>query len=128
MRVAVTGSRNYRDRARVFSVLDQVHAQTPITLLVHGDGTGADQLADDWAVSRGVERLRISAEWQNFVDGVVVVKHRADGSIYNAAAGPNRNQKIADRKPDMLVHFPGGSGTQDMMGRARRAGIKLYKG
>ena len=29
-------------------------------------------------------------------------------------------------KPDLVVAFPGGRGTNDMMSRTKKAGIKLY--
>ena len=49
MKVIVCGGRNYSDRKRVFTTLDALHAETPITVLMHGDARGADALADDWA-------------------------------------------------------------------------------
>lgn len=40
------------------------------------------------------------------------------------AAGPIRNQQMLDDgKPDLVVAFPGGKGTADMVRRARVAGI-----
>ena len=34
---------------------------------------------------------------------------------------------LDDGKPDMVVAFPGGRGTEDMMRRARNAGIRVIE-
>lgn len=106
----VTGGRNYSNIYRVFEVLDQVHAETPITLLVVGDATGADTHARNWAGKRNVPWVRFSADW---------VKH-------GRSAGPRRNQRMLDEeKPSLVVAFPGGSGTADMVHRATKAGVRV---
>jgi len=118
VRVAVTGGRYYNDRKHVFAVLDEIHSATPITVLIEGGATGADTLAAAWAHlvrerdHTGQPRsLCLFANWQ---------KH-------GRAAGPIRNQEMIDvGKPDLLVAFPGGRGTADMVRRARAAGIYVY--
>lgn len=59
MRVLVTGSRDWTGvygTARVTMVLDSVHmlanALNQDLTIVHGDGPGADQVIDAWAVRR----------------------------------------------------------------------------
>lgn len=42
------------------------------------------------------------------------------------AAGPIRNQRMLDEgKPDLVVAFPGGRGTADMVRRAKAAGVPV---
>ena len=114
MRVIVTGGRNYQDRDHVFKVLSTIHNRTPIAVLVHGGATGADSLADLWAKANGVAR-----------ESHVVTKE--DWNRLGRRAGPLRNQKMAELGADLLVPFPGGSGTADMIRQAKANGIKVYK-
>lgn len=48
----------------------------------------------------------------------------ADWSL-GKKAGPLRNQRMIDMKPDKLLRFPGGRGTADCERRARAAGIEV---
>ena len=41
MKVLVCGSRTYDNIVRVYATLDGLHASHRITLLIHGDATGA---------------------------------------------------------------------------------------
>jgi len=43
-------------------------------------------------------------------------------------AGPIRNQQMLDEgKPNLVVAFPGGRGTADIVRRARAAGIEVVE-
>jgi len=43
-------------------------------------------------------------------------------------AGPIRNQEMLDQgRPNMVVAFPGGRGTADMVRRARGAGVEVIE-
>ena len=111
MKVLVCGSRSYADRIHVFRVLTDLHSSHPISVIVHGGATGADTLAHEWAVEHSIAYARYPANWD--LDG-------------RKAAGPIRNQRMLDAEsPDLVVAFLGGRGTQDMMRRARKAGIEV---
>lgn len=114
MRVIVTGGRDYQDKDHVFRVLSAIHNRTPITVLVHGGATGADTLADLWAKANSVLRE---------VHKVI----KEDWNRLGRRAGPLRNQKMAELGADLLVPFPGGSGTADMIRQAKAKGIEVYK-
>jgi hypothetical protein len=110
VKVLITGGRSYVDRATVFRELDALHAETTITVLIHGAATGADSLADAWSKSRGVEVIACPADW----------------SRHGRAAGPIRNKAmLTDHAPELLVAFPGGRGTANMISQARAAGLKI---
>lgn len=110
MRILITGGRNYSDRATVFRELDKLHAESTICTLIHGAATRADTLADSWAKSRVVEVIACPADW----------------SRHGRAAGPIRNKAmLTDHAPELLVAFPGGRGTANMIGQARAAGVKI---
>lgn len=112
MRLLVCGGRDYADKERVFETLDRVHTKRQITLLIHGQATGADTLAKLWAKSRGVALVEFPANWTGEGD----------------AAGPIRNQRMLDLvPPDGVVAFPGQAGTPDMCRRAEAAGVKVMR-
>ncbi len=110
MKVLVCGGRAYHDKEAVFRALDNLHTghARPITRVIQGGGTGADALGARWATLRGIEVQEFRAEWAT------------DGP----SAGPRRNQRMLDvARPDLVVAFPGGRGTADMVRRARRARV-----
>lgn len=108
LRVLVCGGRRFSDRELLFATLDALSPR-PDTLL-HGHAIGADSLADEWARARGVAILGFRAQWEK----------------YGKAAGPRRNQRMLDTgRPRVVIAFPGGVGTADMVRRARAAGIEV---
>jgi hypothetical protein len=97
-------------RARVFDALDAIHAETVIRWIIEGGAKGADESAAIWAIRRGVTSQRFSASWAE----------------RGPAAGPIRNQQMIDEgKPDLVLAFPGGRGTADMVRRAKAAGVEV---
>lgn len=111
-RVLVCGGRDYDDAQSLATVLDAAHYANPIERLIHGAARGADTLAADWALSHDVLCNAYPADWER------------DGK----AAGPIRNQKMLDEgKPHMVLAFPGGKGTADMIRRAEAAKVPVVK-
>lgn len=111
--VAVTGGRDYRDRATLYRVLDAEAATDGIAVLVHGGcPSGADALADAWAEERKVSRRIFRADW----------------SKHGPAAGPIRNgEMLRATNPHVLIAFPGGVGTADCVCRAEGMGIPVVR-
>lgn len=127
MRILVCGGRDYRNAAFVWRTLDDIHGQRPIAALIQGGATGADKLAKEWAMTKPeVERYESRAKWDDLSHPDAVIRARADGSKYDAKAGHRRNAHMLTWKPDMIVAFPGGSGTADMIDQARKAGVTVY--
>jgi hypothetical protein len=110
VRVLVCGGRDFKARAYLYDVLDTHHkTMGPFTWLVEGGAPGADSLAAQWAESRGVEGRSVAADWSR------------DGRT----AGPLRNRRmLVEDKPDLVIAFPGGRGTANMVAQARGAGIR----
>jgi hypothetical protein len=109
-RVLVCGGRNYANWDLVVKTLAEIRRTKGITLLMHGGAPGADKLAGNWGQLANVPMEVFKADW---------AKH-------GRAAGPIRNQQMLDDgKPDMVVAFPGGRGTADMIRRAKAAGVKV---
>lgn len=109
-RVLVCGGRDYADQATVDQVLGGIDPAP--TLIIHGGTTGADALAADWAKRRGLEVVACPADWR----------------VHGRAAGPIRNQAMLDDlHPNIVVAFPGGRGTADMVRRAKVAGVPVLE-
>lgn len=112
MRLLVCGGRRFDDKERAYGVLDALHQVRPIAAIIHGDATGADTLADKWADERGIERHPYPAMWE----------------VHGSRAGPIRNaMMLRDGRPDAILAFPGGTGTADMVRRAREAGVEVIE-
>ena len=110
MRVLVCGGRDFMDRSWLFRELDALRSSRGVTAIISGCAPGADTLGIEWAEARGIEVARFAADW----------------NTHGRAAGPIRNQQMLDEgKPELVVSFPGGRGTADMVRRARTAGIEV---
>jgi hypothetical protein len=109
VRILVTGGRDFQNKKALWDILD---ALNNIEAIIHGKARGADRLAEEWAVEMGRINMAFPANWD---------KH-------GNSAGPIRNQQMLDEgKPDIVISCPGGAGTEDMIARARKAGIPVLR-
>jgi hypothetical protein len=111
LRLLVCGGRDFTDQA-LFDAwlntwLDVIGADA--ILVIHGGSPGADEMAGAWAQAHGATCEVFPADWD----------------AHGKAAGPIRNQQMLERKPDIVLAFPGGKGTADMVARARAAGVMV---
>lgn len=91
--------------------MNMIHTETPITMVIQGGATGADWLAKYWARSHGIKDVEFKADWGK-----------------GRSAGPKRNAvMLANSEPDLVVAFPGGAGTADMVKKAKNAGIRVIE-
>jgi len=113
-RILVCGGRKNHDKYRVEKTLNSLLPFFAARfVIIQGGAPGIDSLAEDWALSRGYACITMNAPWR---------KHPA-------AAGPIRNGWMLDWcTPQLVVAFPGGSGTEHMKRIAREAGIPVYEG
>lgn len=109
MIILVTGSRDFNDGSLMENALLNI-AHGDVVVL-HGGAKGADSLAGKIAQFHEWEVREFPAQWD----------------VHGKAAGPIRNQKMVDEKPDVALAFPVGksTGTRDCMARVRKAGIPL---
>lgn len=112
----VTGGREYRDRAMVEVVLNDVDPSQ----IWHGGARGADKFAAEYAETWGIHTSVCDADWK---------KH-------GRAAGPIRNQHMIASAVALrssfgaefiVIAFPGGRGTADCVKRARLAGLDVLE-
>ena len=117
----VCGGRRFDDYDGLREVLTSLarHRGGVPAQVVHGnaggiDATGktfgADKLGGLWASRLAITVTAVPANWR---------KH-------GPSAGPIRNQKMLDDfEPELVIAFPGGKGTADMIRRAREAGVEV---
>lgn len=111
MKLLVCGGRNYADKQHLFATLDAAHRKRPITQLIHGAARGADSLAGEWCLFRGIPEIAVPAEWDK----------------YGKRAGSIRNEVMLAMNPDGVIAFPGGSGTAHMVRIAKAAGVTVWE-
>lgn len=112
MRVLVCGGRNFTDCDLVYKTLDRLARTAQIDCIIKGDARGADRIAGAWAKRRRVDLRLFPADWDR------------DGR----AAGPIRNQRMLEEgRPTIVIAFPGGKGTADMVRRARAANLEVIE-
>jgi predicted Rossmann-fold nucleotide-binding protein len=110
MKVLVCGGRDFADFAMLSEEMMRLLAERDVDAIIHGGARGADSMAGEFANATGIEEIVFPADWKK----------------YGRRAGPIRNQQMLDEgKPDLVVAFPGGRGTADMVERARAAGIEV---
>jgi predicted Rossmann-fold nucleotide-binding protein len=107
--VIVCGGRDYDDVEHVYAEMDKILIAKPDLFVIHGGASGADELAGDWAMSRGVPQAAVPAIWE----------------YYGKRAGPMRNGWMLRLRPNGVVAFPGGAGTANMCRQAEAAGVPV---
>ena len=122
MRILVCGGRDFEDRNLLYRTLDEITPRTEPdeygndmpknVTIISGMARGADTIAVDWAV----------------INWCGIDEYPADWRKHGRKAGPIRNQQMIDEgKPNLVIAFKGGNGTNDMVKRAIRAGIEVRK-
>ena len=110
MRILVCGSRDWDDREPIDDALEMYNHSPGV--VIHGGARGADQLAGEIAFDMGFEVEVFPADWK----------------LHGKSAGVIRNQQMLDEgKPDIVLAFQKNNsrGTQDMINRARKAGVPV---
>ena len=108
MRLLVTGGRDFDNGPAVFEVIEALHP----AVVIHGSATGADLTAQGAAALLRIPVLAFPANW----------------ATHGKAAGPIRNAKmLKEGKPDLVVAFPGGKGTANMIKLAKDAGVPVLR-
>lgn len=110
-KLLVCGGRNFEEHEYLERILDSIREEFNVGTVIHGNARGADRLAGEWAKLRGLKVISVDANWKE----------------YGRAAGMIRNQAMIELKPDLVVAFPGGKGTLNMMNLALKNRIPLMR-
>lgn len=114
MRVLVCGGREYSDWKTLSEALFKfLNAYSRDDLIIiQGAAKGADGMARHWCERYGVACMSFPANW----------------NAHGKAAGPLRNAwMLREGRPNLVLAFPGGRGTADMVRRAEAAGIPVRR-
>lgn len=129
--ILICGGRNYgeylngvpvdylmRKRVRVERkfFLDTVEAYYKVfdkdVFIIEGGARGADRLAKSWRMKRGIPGKTFPADWKK----------------YGKSAGYKRNREMLIRgRPDIVIAFPGGTGTNMMCDIAYEDGVEVVR-
>jgi len=108
MKILVCGGRDYKDYEKVCNILDQYSP----SLIIEGGARGVDTFARLWAENNDIPVKTENANWKR----------------YGRSAGPIRNKFMLEKHdPDLVITFPGGSGTNNMIKQAKASGIKVIE-
>lgn len=115
MRVLVCGGRDFNNYWKLCHEMDLISEEKdfdnnqPITI-ISGEARGADTLAKQYAEECGWNYEGYPADWK----------------LHGRGAGPIRNrQMLVEGKPDLVVAFPGGVGTKNMISQAEDANVPV---
>ena len=81
-------------------------------VLAHGGASGADTLAGRWAEENEIPVTVFEADWKG----------------HGKSAGPVRNRRMLEEfRPDFVIAFPGGAGTENCVRFAHQRGILVVR-
>jgi hypothetical protein len=120
-RILVCGGRNYgytpestytKKDFPAFSMAMSIVVSHEPTLIIDGCAKGGDEVGKLVAASLSLEHLRFPADWLK----------------YGKAAGHIRNKRMLEEgKPDLVIAFKGGKGTENMISIAKKAGVEVVE-
>ena len=111
MKLIIAGSRTFIDYKKLKETCDLfLQDQTDVEIVSGAYYKGADKLGEQYATEKGFQLTKFPADWKR----------------YKRAAGPKRNQQMANY-PDTLVAFWDGKsrGTKNMIELAKSRNLKI---
>ena len=108
--VAITGGKE-GDPDAVFQCLDSAYCKYPDMVLVHGGGPGIEHFAARWAESKHVHQVVCKPNWTD----------------HGRAAPFRRNDQLLELMPKGLIAFPGSGITDNLVDKATKIGIPVFK-
>lgn len=127
MKIAVVGSREFKDRTLVDNLMIEI-IQFDNWTLISGGAPGVDTWAEDFAKSMHWKTLILKANWKDLSHPDAIIKTGKYGK-YDAKAGIRRNQLIINEADKVVVFWNGkSSGTKSTINMAIKAGkpIDIY--
>ena len=108
MKILVCGGRTYSDYQTVLNTLEEYVCSA--SLVIQGGAKGADELARRASKVLEIPCKEFKANWEK----------------YGKSAGPIRNrQMLVEGKPDLVIAFKGGKGTNNMINLALSHGVEV---
>ena len=110
IRLIIAGPRDYYDRENVFCHIHMFQGKFGIDEIVSGGASGVDTLAEEYANLYQIPFKLFPADWEK----------------YGKAAGPIRNQQMAEYGNVLLAFDRGTKGTKNMIETARRNHLRGF--
>jgi len=121
MKILVCGGRKYgyklessrwvKDMEVWNKGIDLIKSYKPTTI-ISGKAKGGDELGEHAAKTLSIPVEEYPADWYR----------------HGKAAGHIRNQQMLDEgKPDLVIAFSGGKGTENMLIRSKKAGVEVVE-
>nr|WP_314074728.1 SLOG family protein [uncultured Roseococcus sp.] len=111
LRIIVCGDHRRKNHGAVFEALNLLRRERGVAAVLHGEQPGVAGLAAEWAKQSEIPTELFAAHWQEF----------------QSKAPARRNASmIRYGRPDLLVAFPGGGNTIDLIVRAWRRGLPIW--
>ncbi|PHS51899.1 MAG: hypothetical protein COB01_08845 [Lutibacter sp.] len=110
MKLIIAGSRNFTDYKKLCEICDNIlQDQTDVEIVSGAYYKGADLLGEKYAVEKGFLLTKFPADWKRF----------------GRAAGPKRNEQMANYADALIAFWDGKSkGTKHMIELAKQYGVK----
>jgi hypothetical protein len=108
MKIAIVGSRNFRNYALLVEILSPYYVALPLDnlIIVSGGARGADTLGKNYAENHGLDCNIFKPDWER----------------YGKSAGFRRNQTIVDASDIVIAFWDSESrGTADTIEKAKKA-------
>jgi hypothetical protein len=112
-RILICGGRDFADQSLFNHTMAQCKSFFAKEFcIINGFARGADRMAHVWAFFEGCPSLCVPANWD----------------FYGKKAGPIRNNWMLKWcAPDLVIAFPGGHGTEDMIKQSLTHNIAVYR-
>jgi YspA, cpYpsA-related SLOG family len=107
-RIIIAGSRNFNDYQLLYGEVEKYLDGNLDVVIVSGAAKGADTLGERYAADKGIPLKRYPADWAK----------------NGKAAGPIRNEQMAQNADTLIAFWDGGSrGTKNMIDVAQKHGL-----
>ncbi|MBG7631299.1 MAG: DUF2493 domain-containing protein [Bacteroidetes bacterium] len=110
MKLIIAGSRNFNDYKKLCKICDHLLQNQANIEIISGAARGADQLGEKYASEKGYSIKQFPANWNK----------------YGKAAGPKRNEQMANYANTLIAFWDGKSkGTKHMIDMAKQANLNV---
>lgn len=110
IKLIVAGPRDYHDQENVFRHIHMFQDKFGIDEIISGGASGVDALAEEYASLHQIPFKLFPADWEK----------------YGKAAGPIRNQQMAEYGNVLLAFDRGTKGTKNMIETARKFHLRGF--
>ena len=112
-RILICGGRDYEDAEAFEAIMGAFLGKHQwFEAVIEGGALGADRMARDWAMRHGICTITVLANWNK----------------WGNSAGPIRNRQMLEKcNPDVVIAFPGGRGTKNMVEQAKHKGVEVIE-